>query len=106
MRAAFRLLVMIAVLWCGLHLDEPAHAHEDIEQHQVLDAPDPDGDDRPDRDGPSKAAHVHHHCPMAAEPRTGTVSVGPGLTAEILFPGRVAVLHSLSQAPPVEPPSA
>jgi ABC-type nickel/cobalt efflux system permease component RcnA len=106
MRAAFRLLMMIAVLWCGVHLDEPAHAFEKVQQHQFQDAPESNGDGQADHNGSSQAAHVHHHCPLAAEHRPGIDTAEPRLASDILFHVRVAVLHSLSQAPPVEPPAA
>ena len=108
MRRALHFLVIVTVLMCGLHLGETAQAHADIDQHQVFsDADAPSGEDEDSDRGLAKAAHAsHHHCPVAADLKAASGSQERMPSDAILFTRPAAALHSLSQAPPLEPPVA
>lgn len=100
-------LVTLAVLWCGVHLGEPARAGEDALSHQVEHASashlttDAAGD--PD----DKIAHSgHHHCPIAPDPCAGPAGGSVVPVRSMVHPGRFAALASLSQPPPLQPPLA
>jgi len=51
MRRILHTLLVAAVLMCGLHIGEPAHAHDNLEQHQSIT------DSGKDADGDGDAAH-------------------------------------------------
>ena len=105
MRRLLHLLILAAVLWSGLHPAEPALAHEGSVNHQLeagLAA-----DENASGEGAQEAAHAgHHHCPV------GTChGEGPGLNQSLaarplLFARPQAILGSLAQAPPLQPPAA
>ncbi|KRA84271.1 hypothetical protein [Altererythrobacter sp. Root672] len=108
MRRALHLLLLLAVLWCGIHVGEPAMAHDETLHHQLAAADDSSRDAGGEKqDGVFDAAHVgHHHCPMAPACNDGAAS-STGLTdGAPVFAAAVAPLASLSQAPPLEPPAA
>lgn len=105
MRRAIHLLIVAAVLWCGLHLS-PAEADVVVsataETSAAAHADHDASDDHPLR----QASHgCHSHCPLAIEsassPALGTPLVRASLVA--LPSPRLA---SLSLAPPIEPPIA
>lgn len=106
MRRVMHILLAVAVLWCGLHLGEPAHAHDEAEQHQAHDGASATDDGEQDRTGPAKAIHLHHHCPMATGQHLNAISAEAAMGEALLFVRPVAALHSRSQAPPLEPPVA
>jgi hypothetical protein len=108
MRRVLHLLLLMAVLWCGIHVGEPAMAHDQTLHHQFESAGDRGHDDAGEtQDGALDVAHVgHHHCPMAPacdDASAAAIGIGDGapLLAAIISP-----LASLSQAPPLEPPAA
>lgn len=108
MRCALHLLIILCVLMCGLHLGEPAEAHGG--HLQTEHAQGATTDLGKDNEGPAESAKLgqgtHSHCPMTPD-QTGAVAIAPAAPADmILFVTPVAVLHSLSQAPPVDPPLA
>lgn len=105
MRPLLRLVVMFTLIWCGLHIAEPAQAHGGtVAEHTLLEPAGHDGEDRQQPDEPAHASH--HHCPVAPDQslRDGGNAWANG--AALIFAPRVAVLHSLAQAPPLQPPSA
>ena len=103
MRFAIRLLLTVCLIWCGLHLAEPAEAHAvPGGVSQLLDA----GCEEPSGDS-ERASHVHHHhCPVAGDPRAGSCDGHLRVAVAEPFAGQVAQLRSLSRAPPLQPPSA
>jgi len=101
MLAAVRFLLIAAVLWCGTHV-EPVRAHyEASHQFSKMDKSDPD-----EPAGQGGAAHAsHHHCPMASPHGDGEQDHGAIQSDALLFARPVAVLGSLAQPPPLEPPA-
>lgn len=97
------LLMVLAMFLGGTGLPTMAHAHGGATVHALEllhgDHEAPSSDDG-ERDQP-----VHHHCAvtiggLAVEVPVGSIRVTAKLTA-----GLAAPMTSLSQAPPVEPPS-
>ncbi|KRB80828.1 hypothetical protein ASE00_17585 [Sphingomonas sp. Root710] len=106
MRRALHLLILAAVLCCGLHLGNEAQAREHVAQHLLETGNHDDAGD----DGASDAAADladggHHHCPASPAPRLAAIC-GPSAPKALLTAMPVAVLHSRSSRPPVEPPLA
>ena len=105
-----RLLVIVSLLWCGMHFVEPidAHAHAHVEQ---AGHPDDWAERVPDRHDPGAApadpAHPgHHHCPVVPlYAGTDEPALAP-CTESKPFPLPVAALRSLASPPPFEPPAA
>lgn len=103
MRLAMHLLLAICLVWCGLHVAEPAEAHAAGQAEVSLIAE--DCDKTPEGEG--RAAHLHHHhCPVAPDQRLAARGSLSFSAQELRFPGRIVPLHSLSRAPPLEPPAA
>ena len=97
------LLLIIAVLWCGLHVAEgdaalaqPAFGQQIAEV--ACDAT------------PEPVPHVphvsDHHCPMAPDLDFGWHGAQIAPSDGPLFTRPAAPLVSFSQAPPLEPPAA
>jgi hypothetical protein len=104
MRRAVRLLLVFAVLWCGLHLDEAAKARADWAYGAAAPASSDNSSDRGDE--PENIAHIgHHHCPMAPDPRVTTPDDAAVKPVGLHFARPAMALHSLAQAPPLEPPT-
>ena len=105
MRLALRLVVMITLIWCGLHIAEPADAHP-VSALQQADIAAP-ADHMPDRDeAPQQSAHASHHCPVAADPQAATGAAPSPASPLRLFVPAAIPLPTLSRAPPLQPPSA
>lgn len=97
------LAVILSVLWCGLHLMEPAGTVAGLIDVAHAESLPDDCDD----DAGGKVAHSgHHHCPVAPEQRYPAVAAAPRLTAIPLFARQPEALPSLAQAPPLQPPTA
>ncbi len=100
-----RLLIILGVLLCSMHLAEPASAHSSTEEAAFhLSAGDSD------RSGPepaSKLAHGgHHHCPVAPDLGPAT-SESPSLFARgPLFMTGATQLSSRVLPPLLDPPLA
>lgn len=106
MRCAFRLVLMFTLLWCGLHLAEPAQAHgAATEAHAWTGVAVADADDCAPTGG-TPAPEADHHCPMA--PDLGVVPrvAGPMLPAVPVMLTPARPLASRALAPPLQPPSA
>lgn len=103
LRPVLHLVLALAVLVCGLHLGEPAHAAEDNPLHAIVhletDADAAElGDEAPDQAG-------HHHCPMTVDPALlASHEVFPPATRHCARPA--TALRSFTRAPPLEPPAA
>lgn len=108
MSRALHLLIMLCVLMCGLHLGEPAQAHDGPAQPEYAQnaATDSDKDDRVPGESTKLGQGGHSHCPMTPEQTGAPAFAQLPLADAMLFAAPVTVLHSLSQAPPVDPPLA
>ncbi|KKC24612.1 hypothetical protein [Sphingomonas sp. SRS2] len=105
MRRFLHLLILTAVLCCGVHIGNEAQAREHVAQ-QLLETQDHDDSGAAPHGAPGNAADGgHHHCPAAPGPRAASIG-GAIVVKAILCAAPVAVLYSRSQQPPVEPPSA
>ncbi|RYY28291.1 MAG: hypothetical protein EOP62_03580 [Sphingomonadales bacterium] len=104
MRFTLRLLLTLSLIWCGLHIAEPAQAsaaHADqSEVAKLLEA-----DCGAERGEPAQHAH-HHHCPVAGDPARDTSDLHRLSLTTAPFAPLAATLHSLSRAPPLQPPLA
>jgi hypothetical protein len=100
------LLVIFSVLWCGLHLMEPAGTAPGLADSHEIAAGDAPGDCHDSGAGSGKAAHSsHHHCPVAPEPRLASADTA-ARGESLFFAGLTARMPSLAEAPPLEPPTA
>lgn len=103
-RSLLHMLLALAVLLCGLHIGEPAHAEDGAGAHAVSHAI---GDaDHSDNEAPGRdEAASHHHCPMA--PAVAAPDGPVAFTAIAIHAARpTTTLGSLTRAPPLEPPAA
>lgn len=105
MRTTLRLLTLICLVWCGLHIAEPAAAHGATPaQHAMVDA---GHDDEGDADPAEPALHGgHHHCPVAPDQPRDAGCAKPNRTATALIAGRTIPLTSLTGPPLLRPPAA
>ena len=109
MRAAIRLLTLLCLLWCGVHVAEPAAAHGGpVAEHQAVDVgriiP---GDPRSSDGGLEQGTHAaHHHCPIAPDQRLAGAPAVPNPAAATPVAPHAAALASLTRAPPLQPPAA
>lgn len=107
MRRVLHILLMIAVLCCGIHLGEDAAAHEGAPAYEIEHATPLPPDDADDPCETGKVAHAgHHHCPVASDPSPGALPSEIASSDALLFCRPVAALRSRSLPPPVEPPAA
>lgn len=103
--AIVRLLIIVGVLLCSMHLAEPASAHpatDDVAFHLSDNDADQDG-----QEPASKLAHNgHHHCPVA--PDLGpAASESPCTFARApLFATGATQLSSRDLPPLLDPPLA
>lgn len=105
MRFVIRLLLALSLAWCGLHLAEPtpAQAHDGPPGvAQLLDA---DCGELGEDAEPSSHLH-HHHCPVAADPNAGATGTRLFADSNAALAARAHALHSLTRAPPLQPPLA
>lgn len=106
MRRAINFLLVLAVLWCGLHLS-PAEADEGAGRSAGISVqPYSDGERADDHSQPHVAHGCHSHCPLASganlDPALNTMTLEKALH----YAAPVDPLKPIVQAPPVEPPSA
>lgn len=105
MARLLNLAVILSVLWCGLHLLEPAGTAPGLVD--IAHAESLPGDYHDDGGDAGKVAHSgHHHCPVAP----GLPAAG-GVTARMIcrvpvFASQAEALTSLAHAPPLQPPAA
>lgn len=98
-----RLLMVIGVLLCSMHVAEPASAHSTSSEAAFhLSAE----DSEPDRQEPASVpVHGgHHHCPVAPDLRSAACDAGLTLAHAPLFAGAVALLTSRVLPPLLDPP--
>lgn len=106
MRRLMPILMIVAVFWCSVHSYMADHAFADMgnEPCEQAEAADDTRDISSGREKPDHGGH--HHCPVAPD-RSGLSSDGaPALADTLVFVPPAAVLHSHSQAPPLQPPAA
>jgi hypothetical protein len=95
-------LLIASVMLCGMHVAQPAWAHDEAAHHQV----DSDIDKDSGHEGSADPAHLaHHHCPAALHQDAGPLH-DRARNRPLLFAAHAPPLGSLSQAPPLEPPAA
>lgn len=100
-----RLFTLISLIWCSLHIAEPAAAHGATPaEHAMFDAAGSDPvDDGADPDVPLHGGH--HHCPMAPDQSAAAGRAFAGPVSSFVFAGKVIPLASLTRPPPLRPPS-
>ena len=101
--ALMRLLMIVGVLLCSMHIAEPASAHSTSSETAFhLSA----GDDEQDGQNPaSKLAHGgQHHCPVAPDPGGSLTSTEPHLARAPLFAAPATQLASRILPPLLDPP--
>lgn len=106
MRRVLSLLICFAVLLCGLHMLEPLDAAATVADHGrcLTDTAAPGCEDT---DAPPVDAHgCHHHSPVAPIERVASLDMRPNPAGAPVFRLPISALHSRSQAPPLEPPTA
>jgi hypothetical protein len=102
--AIMRLLIILGVLLCSMHLAEPASAHASTKEaafHLSVG----DGDESGPESAPKLAHGGHHHCPVApdlgsAPPESRDLARGP------LFVTGATQLSSRTLPPLLDPPLA
>lgn len=104
MRRTLHLLLVLAVLCCGLHL-APAEAAENFGNGIAAEHHEGDrGGNDSDHDSPTIDHAFHNHCPIAVDGEHGpALGIFPIGTALFVHPVRMLTSHSL--APPIEPPA-
>jgi len=101
--AFMRLLMIIGVLLCSMHVAEPASAHSTASETAFhLSA----GDDEQDRQNPaSKLVHGgQHHCPVAPDLRATSTDTPTQPARVPLFAAPVTQLASRVLPPLLDPP--
>ena len=100
--AFMRLLMIIGVLLCSMHVAEPASAHSTASETAFhLSAVDDDQENEPI----SKLAHGgHHHCPVAPDLRSTSADTTPLPARSLLFAKPVTQLFSRVLPPLLDPP--
>ncbi len=101
--ATMRLLMILGVLLCSMHLAEPASAHaSDNGFHLVSDKADGER-----QEPTSNITHSgHHHCPVAPDLRQTIGDFQAFSSRELLFAAPVAPLSSRAPPPLLDPPLA
>jgi hypothetical protein len=105
MRRVLSLLLVLAVLWCGSHLGESAMA-ADFHDDAACAVESPLDCDASGEGSPQGAHGLHHHCPLAPADRTATSAMLGASPGAPPCQRPVTRLDSLSQAPPLQPPTA
>jgi hypothetical protein len=106
MRRLLHMVLVVCVLLCGAHVAEPVQGHDEA-AHHALDAGPAHADREPAGTHEGGAAHaVQHHCPVAPDPAPAATTCAPEVGEAAHFSMAVAVLASLTRAPPLEPPAA
>lgn len=107
MQRVMRLLMIVAVLWCGVHAAVPDHAIADMGAEACARTGAGIGASGEAPDKPAPFEHVnHHHCPIAPDRPGGSVIAELVPVDGPLFARPAVALHSHSRAPPLEPPAA
>ncbi len=106
MRRALHVLLVLSVLWCGLHvvdvIDARAATAADRCGERTILAEDCEGHDG----GVEGLTHAcHHHCPIAPDQRFAQGEQADVLPRMAPIPSPARTLYSLSQAPPLDPPT-
>lgn len=106
MRRVINFLLVLAVLWCGLHLS-PAEADEGAGRPAELSVQTHQDKERGDDHSQPHVAHsCHSHCPIA--PGADLPRAFDTMTFEqaLHYAAPVDPLEPIAQTPPIEPPSA
>jgi len=106
MHRLLRLVLAMAVLWCGLHLS-PAEADGGVWTAADAGAHARSADHGRDGDARDDVVHgCHNHCPVSPEPGRNPKISGPDTSRTMLFALPAWPLTPSAQAPPIEPPAA
>lgn len=106
MRPMINFLLVLAVLWCGLHLS-PAEADESADRlHAASAHSESDGEHGDNHSRPHVTHGCHTHCPVAPGADLGTTLDAPTVEQALHYAAPVDRLEPIAQAPPIEPPSA
>ncbi len=102
-KSIMRLLTILGVLLCSMHVAEPAHGSANEAAFHLSS-----GDDGQDEQEPStKLAHgCHHHCPVAPDLKSAAVNTTPLPSRSLLFMQPEAPLASRTLPPLLDPPLA
>ncbi|PKP86360.1 MAG: hypothetical protein CVT78_13870 [Alphaproteobacteria bacterium HGW-Alphaproteobacteria-17] len=102
-RAMMRLLMILGVLLCSMHLAEPASAHSsNTAFHLVTDSGEKD-----QHEPASNVVHGgHHHCPVAPDLRQSAADADAALIRGLLFASLALQLTSRAPPPLLDPPLA
>lgn len=100
-----RVLMILAVLFCGMNIAESASAHASGDRSAFHIGIDDSG--RESREPESKLAHgSHHHCPMAPDFSRAAPDSVPAPSKGPVFAASVTRLHSRASPPLLDPPLA
>lgn len=104
-KSIMRLLTILGVLLCSMHVAEPASAHSSANEAAFHLS---SGDDGQDEQEPStKLAHGgHHHCPVAPDLKVAGINTTPLPARSLLFMQPAAQLISRTLPPLLDPPLA
>ena len=105
--ATFRIVLLVAVLLTGLHLEEPAMANDvggHGEVHLIAHDHTKSLEGAPGDADKDTDEICHHHCPVAPHIRVGKNDEGAIRWQEPHFVGPDAKLNSMPTAPPYKPP--
>ena len=102
--AMMRMLMILAVLLCSMHLAESASAHasDDAPAFHIGS----DDREKDTREPASKIAHGSHHCPVALDQWAAAPDLVPALKKVQVFAASFAALPSRASPPLLDPPLA
>lgn len=101
--AMMRLLMVIGVLLCSMHVAEPASAHSTSSETAFHLSINDGGSDR--QEPASVPVHSgHHHCPVAPDLRAAVADAGLAFARAPLFANAVTRLASRVLPPLLDPP--
>ena len=106
MRRAIQLLIILTVLWCGLHLSS---AEADVDASTAFENSVSGQLHAPDADDERQCNFLHgchSHCPVATDITSGPMLSAPDPIRALFFVMPSLRLPSIATAPPMEPPSA
>ncbi len=102
--AFMRLLMIIGVLLCSMHVAEPASAHSTASETAFHFSAD-DDDEQDGQNPASMPAHGgHHHCPVALDLRASSPDTPAHPARAPLFTAPVTQLASRVLPPLLDPP--
>lgn len=101
--AMLRLLMIVGVLLCSMHLAEPASAHH-VSDDAAFHLSTEDGAPGGKKPAPDLAHAAHHHCPVAPDLGAAAPDMAWILARAPLFAVNSALLRSRVLPPLLDPP--